>query len=96
MREIFVVECLDSSSVWHAKGLPGELFVTGHMLMTMIYITLYLFVFWKLPYYNGQILKTEKEIIDEEEAKKKKLEKENKGKSTADNTPGEPSRIKIS
>jgi hypothetical protein len=38
-REIFVVKCdldfLNSYTVWHPMGLPGELFISTHMLLTM-------------------------------------------------------------
>jgi len=77
VRDFFNVVC-HNSDVWHTKGLPSELFVTVHMLITMLYITLYFIVFWIIPFSNNQIIKTPKEIVKEREAKRKKKEKKAK------------------
>ena len=61
--------------MWKPQGLLGELFVTGHMLITMIYLTQYYVSFFTMPYRCGQIKKTAREFV------KEKMLKELMGKS---------------
>jgi hypothetical protein len=62
----FNVQCrLEPSgapSVWHVHGMAAEMFVTGHMILTMTYITSYYITFWVIPFRCNRIEKTEKEV----------------------------------
>lgn len=52
VKDAFNVQC-KRGIIWAPNGFLAELFVTVHMFITMIYLTLYYIVFWSIPYrYN--------------------------------------------
>jgi hypothetical protein len=61
---IWRLDCNEfNNHVWHPDGLPAELFLGFHMLVTMFYITLYYFLYWMVPKWHNQVLKTESEVL---------------------------------
>ena len=72
VRAVIRVEC-ENKVVWKPEGFLGELFVTAHMLITMIYLTQYYVSFFTIPYRCNQIKKTQKELEKEQILKNKKI-----------------------
>jgi len=50
VKDFFKVYCMHGAKVWEPHSFFGELFVTSHMLITMLYITMYYITFWTIPY----------------------------------------------
>lgn len=60
---IWRLDCSATNNhLWHPDGLPAELFLGFHMLVTMFYITLYYFLYWMVPKWHNQVLKTDSEV----------------------------------
>jgi hypothetical protein len=62
VKDFFNISCLHSGQVWVPHSFFGELFVTSHMLITMLYITLYYITFWIIPFRCNQVIKTPAEV----------------------------------
>ena len=61
---VFKLDCdANNPHLWFADGLGGELFLGFHMLITMFYITMYYFIYWMVPKWHNQVLKTESEVL---------------------------------
>ena len=63
VKTFFNVHCIHRGDVWEPHSFFGELFVTGHMLITMLYITLYYIIFWTIPFQCNQVDKTPREVF---------------------------------
>lgn len=63
-------------SVWEAGHMISEMFITLHVVLTMMYATLFYIVFFFIPYRHNRIKKTTKEIEAEKRAYFKKLRKD--------------------
>ena len=50
VKTYFNIDCIHGGDVWRPHSFLGELFVTGHMFITMLYITLYYITFWSIPF----------------------------------------------
>lgn len=62
-------------SVWKSNNSGAEIFITLHIVMIMIYWTIYYIVFFIIPYKFNRIKKTSSEINKELKAKLKKKAK---------------------
>lgn len=63
-HSVWRLDCSATNNhLWHPDGLPAELFLGFHMLVTMFYITLYYFLYWMVPKWHNQVLKTESEVL---------------------------------
>jgi len=62
VKDFFHVSCRGGEIWIPEKSFMGELFVTAHMLITMLYITLYYITFWTIPFRCNQIEKTPAEV----------------------------------
>ena len=63
IKTFFNVHCIHRGDVWEPHSFFGELFVTVHMMITMLYITLYYITFWTIPFQCNQVDKTPKEVF---------------------------------
>ena len=61
VKPVFAVECR-KDIIWIPHAFMGELFVTAHMLITMLYITMYYITFWTIPFRCNQVAKDSDEV----------------------------------
>ena len=76
VKPLVDISCLKGirgkQSVWKSNNGGAEIFVTLHIVMIMIYWTIYYIVFFIIPYKFNRIKKTPDELNKELKAKMKK------------------------
>ena len=67
LKQLIDLRCesgiMNKESVWEAHGTLGELYITAHIVVIMIYFTIYYIVFLVIPWKFDRVIKTPKEVI---------------------------------